>query len=96
MFRSLKRTHDLFLANQDQPVLPDEKAYVARRHVPGLRLHFSIRDSVSRKVKGKDQYGTVLTLPKGMKPHIKNVPGATDTSDEVPSRLRYSLENPSF
>ena len=96
MFRSLKRTHDLFLANQDQPVLPDEKAYVARLLVRSLDLHFSIRDSISRRVKGKDQYGTVLTLPKGMKPHLKNAPGATDTSEEAPSMLRHSFENPSF
>ncbi|CAF1664866.1 unnamed protein product, partial [Adineta ricciae] len=66
VFRSLKRTHDLFLANQNAPVSPDENA-----------------DSISRKIKAKDQYGTVLTLPKGMKPHVKGAAEATDAAPEA-------------
>ncbi|CAF1685398.1 unnamed protein product [Rotaria magnacalcarata] len=63
VFRSLKRTHDLFVANQNTPVLPDETA-----------------NSISRKIKAKDQYGTVLTLPKGMKPHVKNTAETNETT----------------
>ncbi|CAF1336290.1 unnamed protein product [Adineta steineri] len=66
VFRSLKRTHDLFLANQNTPVAPDETA-----------------DAITRKIKAKDQYGTVLTLPKGMKPHVKSTTETTETSGEA-------------
>ncbi|CAF1352940.1 unnamed protein product [Adineta steineri] len=66
VFRSLKRTHDLFLANQNTPVAPDETA-----------------DAITRKIKAKDQYGTVLTLPKGMKPHVKSTTEITETSGEA-------------
>lgn len=65
VFRSLKRTHDLFLANQNTPVLPDETA-----------------DDITRKIKARDQYGTVLSLPKGMKPHMKTTTEANETSIE--------------
>ena len=85
MFRSLKRTHDLFLANQNTPVLPDEKSYVLFCHsiIQGLFLFFQNRDEISRRIKAKDQYGTVLTLPKGMKPHVKNTAETTDPTMEA-------------
>jgi hypothetical protein len=37
-------------------------------------------DNLSRKIKAKDQYGTVLTLPKGMKPHVKNTAETTEAT----------------
>jgi len=39
-----------------------------------------IRDNLSRKIKAKDQYGTVLTLPKGMKPHVKSTAEITEAT----------------
>ncbi len=38
------------------------------------------RDNLSRKIKAKDQYGTVLTLPKGMKPHVKSTAETTEAT----------------
>lgn len=92
VFRSLKRTHDLFLANQNTPVLPDEKSYVLFCHsinIQGLFLFFQNRDEISRRIKAKDQYGTVLTLPKGMKPHVKNTAGTTDPTMEVIGMFQF-------
>ncbi len=91
MFRSLKRTHDLFLANQNTPVLPDETAYVLMNNFRSEKLFFisQNRDNMSRKIKAKDQYGTVLTLPKGMKPHVKSTAETADPTTEPTSTLNF-------
>lgn len=64
---------------------------------------FKNRDNVSRKIKAKDQYGTVLTLPKGMKPHMKGTTETTETpastTAEVPSMfscILFSFNNHYF
>jgi hypothetical protein len=37
---------------------------------------------LSKHIKARDQYGSVLTLPKGMKPHVKNtLPTAESTTE---------------
>ena len=41
---------------------------------------------MSRKIKAQDQYGTVLTLPKGMKPHVKSGTSANDAAEEATSK----------
>jgi hypothetical protein len=46
---------------------------------------FKNRDNISRKIKAKDQYGTVLTLPKGMKPHVKSTAETNETTTEATS-----------
>ena len=91
MFRSLKRTHDLFLANQNTPVSPDETAYASFCYlfIQGFFLFFSYRDEISRKIKARDQYGTVLTLPKGMKPHVKSTAETTDPTAESTSMFQF-------
>jgi hypothetical protein len=44
---------------------------------------------VSRKIKAKDQYGSVLTLPKGMKPHVKSTAGTADSTTEATSMFNF-------
>jgi hypothetical protein len=46
---------------------------------------------MSRNIKAQDQYGTVLTLPKGMKPHVKSAASANDAAEEATSMFGFFL-----
>lgn len=65
MFRSLKRTHDLFVANQNTPVLPDETAYVFMHIIFSLnKLGFdSLKIEIIYQEKLKQKINMVLYLP---------------------------------
>jgi hypothetical protein len=54
---------------------------------------FKNRDNISRKIKAKDQYGTVLTLPKGMKPHVKSTAGTTESTTEPTGMFLFCVLN---
>ena len=47
---------------------------------------------MSRKIKAHDQYGTVLTLPKGMKPHVKSTTSANDAAEEATRKFGFLSE----
>lgn len=47
-------------------------ASIMKRSFQSLNI-FPSSENIAKAVKARDQYGTVLNLPKGMKPHMKNV-----------------------
>jgi len=47
------------------------------------------RDDIAKKVKARDQYGSVLSLPKGMKPHMKTTMETDETATESTSMWNF-------
>ena len=58
-----------------------------------LSLFFYNSDEMSKKVKARDQYGTVLTLPRGMKPHVKSTATTAESTTEATGMFNYAPLN---
>lgn len=63
VFRSLKRTHDMFIADRDNPLLPDKKGDDVRRGVKARAEYSLVKDLVAERNKNKSALSVVSGQP---------------------------------